>query len=423
MNEFTVVFLLLLASALGVQLWLARRQARHVGAHRASVPPPFDDRISLQDHQKAADYTLAKLHFGRIELFISYLLLLLWTLGGGLNLIDALWRQLQLPLLTSGVLFMLSSFLLMGLLELPFSAYRTFVLEARFGFNTTTPGVFVTDLFKNTLLTAVIGTPLLTLILWLMDNAGSGWWLYAWAVWTGFSLLMMWAYPAVIAPLFNKFQPLEDATLRQRIESLLARCGFASNGIFVMDGSRRSSHGNAYFTGLGANKRIVFFDTLLKSLNHDETEAVLAHELGHFKRRHIVKHMVVMFSLSLIGLALLGWLMQQSWFYHGLGIETPSMHCALMLFLLVMPLVGLFIHPVMSAVFRKHEFEADDFAALQCDPRHLVSALVKLYQENASTLTPDPLYSAFYDSHPPAPVRVAHLQDKPSGTPLTDSAA
>lgn len=412
MNTVTLVFVIALALSVALQLWLGRRQARYVSRHRDSVPEAFREHIALNDHQKAADYTLAKLRFGRTELLLGTGLLLLWTLGGGLNWLDQFWRGVELSPILTGLAVIFSFMLISSLLDIPLSLYRTFRLEERFGFNRMTGKLFVADFMKNILLAVLIGGPLLWLVLWLMQDAAALWWLYVWAIWMGFSLLMMWAYPTFIAPLFNKFSPLDDQALRERIEKLLARCGFRSNGIFVMDGSRRSSHGNAYFTGLGDNKRIVFFDTLLKSLTPDEVEAVLAHELGHFRRRHIPKRIAVMAVLSFAGLALLGWLLDYTPFYHGLGVAEPSTYIALLLFMLVMPVFTIYLQPLMAAFSRKHEFEADDFAARQSDAGTLIQALVKLYQENANTLTPDPVYSAFHDSHPPAPVRIAHLSSK-----------
>jgi STE24 endopeptidase len=409
MHSFTLLFLAMLALSLAIQLWLEQRQLRHVAAHRAAVPAAFAGQISLEAHQKAADYTMAKVRLSRIELLYSALILLGLTLGGGLNWLDQLWGGVELGSLWGGVAFLLSLTLLTTLLDLPFSLYRTFRLEQRFGFNKSTPALFISDLLKGFVLMLLIGVPMAALVLWLMESAGAKWWLYVWGVWSGFTLLMMWAYPAVIAPLFNKFTPLEDEALASRIDALLERCGFKSNGIFVMDGSRRSSHGNAYFSGLGSNKRIVFFDTLLESLSGDEIEAVLAHELGHFRRNHIKKRIVLMMAMSLTGLALLGWLMEQSWFYTALGVETPSVHAALALFLIVLPVFTFFLQPLMAMSMRKHEFEADEFAAEHAEANDLIRALVKLYRENASTLTPDRLYSAFHDSHPPAPVRIAHL--------------
>ncbi len=412
MQTFTTVFLFMLLLSLGIQLWLVQRQIRHVAANRERVPAAFADDITIQDHQKAADYTLSKARLGRFEMVYATLILLGLTLGGGLQWLDSLWRVAVTGELWIGIGFILSVFVVTSLLDLPFSLYRTFRLEQRFGFNRMTVGLFIADLFKQTLLLLLLGGPLAALVLWLMGSMGEQWWLYVWLVWSGFSLLMLWAYPAVIAPLFNKFSPLEDEAMRQRIDALLQRCGFTSNGIFVMDGSRRSSHGNAYFSGMGNNKRIVFFDTLLNSLSGEEIEAVLAHELGHFRRKHVRKRLILMMGMSLAGLALLGWLIQQEWFFHGLGVGEPSTHAALVLFLLVMPVFTFFIQPVMALFMRKHEFEADDFAAEHASASDLIHALVKLYQENASTLTPDPLYSAFHDTHPPAPVRISHLLTK-----------
>lgn len=412
MNTFTLLFLAMLLLATGVQLWLSRRQMRHVAAHRKAVPEAFAGKISEQAHQKAADYTLAKVRFGMAETVWAVILLLLWTLGGGLQLLFGLWQNTNLGPLAQGVGSMLSVFLVSGLLDVPFSAFRTFVIEQRFGFNRTSPGTFAGDLLKQGLLMAALGVPLATLVLWLMGNAGELWWLWVWAVWLGFALLMMWAFPAFIAPLFNRFSPLEDKALETRIRRLLERCGFQFNGVFVMDGSRRSAHGNAYFSGLGNNKRIVFFDTLLENLSPDEIEAVLAHELGHFRRRHVRKRLALMAVLSLAGLAALGWLIDQTWFYQGLGVAEPSLPAALILFLFTAPVFTFFIQPLMARSMRKHEFEADDFAAEQSDAADLIRALVKLYEENASTLTPDPLYSAFHDSHPPAPIRISHLKTR-----------
>jgi STE24 endopeptidase len=412
MHPFTLLFLLLLLLSLGVQLWLIRRQIRHVAENREQVPESFADNISLEEHHKAADYTLSKARLSRYEAPYAALVLLMLTLGGGLQWLDDIWQGMVAERLWAGVGFILSVFLLTSLLDLPFSLYRIFRIEQRFGFNRMTIGLFFSDLLKQTLLLLALGGPLAALVLWLMGSMGENWWLYVWLVWSGFSLLMLWAYPAIIAPLFNKFSPLEDEAMRRRIDGLLARCGFTSNGIFVMDGSRRSSHGNAYFSGMGNNKRIVFFDTLLKSLSGDEIEAVLAHELGHFRRKHVRKRLILVMLMSLAGLALLGWLSQQPWFFHGLGIKQPSMHTALVLFLLAAPVFTFFIQPLMAFSMRRHEFEADDFAAEHASAADLIRALVKLYQENASTLTPDPLYSAFHDSHPPAPVRIGHLSTK-----------
>lgn len=409
MNEFSLLFLAALSLMVGVQWWLAQRQLHHVAAHRDSVPPAFAAAISLADHQRAAAYTLARTRLSQWELLYGVGVLLLWTLGGGLDLLDRLWRMAELPALAGGVGLLLSALMLMGLLDLPFSWYRTFHLEQRFGFNRSTPALFLTDLFKQALLLILLGGPLAAVVLWLMAEAGPLWWLYAWLVWQGFGLLLLWAYPAFIAPLFNKFEPLQNAALRTRIEQLLQRCGFTASGVFVMDGSRRSAHGNAYFTGLGRNKRIVFFDTLLNSLDEHQIEAVLAHELGHFHHHHVRRRMVASALFSLAGLAVLGALTEAPWFYHGLGISQPSLPMALLLFLMVVPVFAFFLQPLLTKRMRRHEFEADDFAAQQSNAAHLIQALVKLYQGNASTLTPDPLYSAFHDTHPPAPVRIAHL--------------
>lgn len=412
MNIFSWIFLLALGASLALKLWLARRQLHNVAANRARVPEAFADSIQLDAHQKAADYTIANTLQGRLELVYSSLLLVGWTLGGGLQWLDSSWQQLGWETIPTGVAMLISAFVIMALLELPFSVYHTFVIEERFGFNKTTLATFIGDMAKQTLLMLILGVPLAWAALWLMQESGSLWWLYLWLLWAAFSLLMLWAYPAVIAPLFNKFTLLEDENLQQRIQSLLDRCGFKSQGIYVMDGSRRSGHGNAYFTGMGQNKRIVFFDTLLKTLEADEIEAVLAHELGHFKRKHVQKRIITMMLMSLAGLALLGWLIEQSWFYQGLGVQQPSNHLALLLFLMVSPVFTIFLQPLFSWFSRRHEFEADDYAATQASAADLIRALVKMYKENASTLTPDPLYSAFYDSHPPAPVRVAHLSTK-----------
>jgi len=376
------------------------------------VPEAFSDKIPVEAHHKAADYTQAKVKTGMTELIISSVFLLLWTLAGGLHLLDNWWRSFELSEIWTGTGFILSVFVIMTILDLPLSIYRTFKLEQSFGFNKMTPKIFIMDMIKNGVVGLLIGTPLLLLVLWIMENSGSYWWLYVWATWLSFSIFMMWAYPAFIAPLFNKFRPLEEGELKTRIENLLTRNGFKSQGIHVMDGSTRSAHGNAYFTGLGANKRIVFFDTLIDELSHDEIEAVLAHELGHFKCNHIKKRISVLGSVFLIGLAILGWLINETWFYNGLGVEQASTYMALILFLIVSPAFTFFLQPLFSFISRQHEFEADAFAASQAQTDHLITALVSLYRENANTLTPDPLYSAFHDSHPPAPIRIAHLKSQ-----------
>jgi STE24 endopeptidase len=409
MSTFTLLFLAALAISLLLRFWLASRQLAHVRTHRDTVPDSFAGRIPLEDHHKAADYTLTNTRIGMLALAYDSLLLLGWTLGGGLEWLDNQWGSAGLSPVATGTAVMLSAMVIMSLLDLPFSLYHTFVVEQRFGFNRSTPVLFFTDLIKHALLLFIIGGPLIALALWIMQASGALWWLYVWAVWITFTLVMFWAYPAIIAPLFNKFSPLQDEQLRQRIQSLMDKCGFHSKGIFVMDGSKRSGHGNAYFTGFGNNKRIVFFDTLLESLEPAEIEAVLAHELGHFKLKHIQKRLLSTAALSLAALALLGWLAAEDWFYHGLGISQPSAWMALLLFMLAMPVFTFFLQPLMSLLSRKHEFEADAYAVQQSSGADLVHALVKMYRENASTLTPDPLYSAFHDSHPPAPVRIAHI--------------
>ena len=409
MSDFTLLFLIALGTGLALQLWLLQRHARQVGINRDQVPAAFADRVSLADHQKAADYTLAKIGVIRIDLLFSAALLLILTLGGGVAWLDRLWQTTQLGPLIGGVGLILSLFLLIGLLDLPFAMWRTFVLEERFGFNRTTPRRFLLDLTLQTLLALLLGIPLLWILLWLMQGAGEFWWLAAWLVWIGFSLFITWIYPSVIAPLFNRFSPLEEGQLKDRIQQLLDRCGFTSKGIFVMDGSKRSGHGNAYFTGFGKQKRIVFFDTLVESLAPEEMEAVLAHELGHFKLHHVFKQLFFSVLATLLALALLGWLSGQEWFYLALGVDRSSDALALLLFVLVAPVFAQFLTPFSSFLSRRHEFEADEFAQKQTGAEPLIQALVKLYRENANTLTPDPLYSAFHDSHPPAPVRVAHL--------------
>jgi len=409
MNLFTSLFLLALTFGLVLQLWLLQRHRGHVERHRAQVPAAFRERITLAEHQKAAAYTRSKTSVNRIELVWQTIPLILLTLGGGIGMIDAFWAGLVANPLTAGIALILSVFFLLGFIELPFSIWRTFALETRFGFNRTTPLRFIKDLLMQSLLMLALGTPLLWAILWLMQEAGEFWWLAAWLVWIGFTLAITWLYPTIIAPLFNQFTPLQEGELKSRVQQLLERCGFISSGIFVMDGSKRSGHGNAYFTGFGKQKRIVFFDTLIETLAQEEVEAVLAHELGHFKRRHIIKQLALSALLVLLGMAVLGWLSGETWFYQGLGVNSSSNALALLLFLLAAPVFTQFLHPLVTLLSRRYEFEADAFACRQTGAEPLISALVKLYRENASTLTPDPLYSAFHDSHPPAPVRVAHL--------------
>lgn len=410
---FSILFAGFLILTLALRFWLASRHIRHVLRHRHAVPAEFTERIPLHAHQKAADYTVARTKFGLVSTVVNVLVLIGFTLLGGLQ-----WLSVTIFGVTGGgmahQLGLVAGFaLITGLIELPFDYYRQFVLEERYGFNKMTRRLFYSDMFKNVLLGIAIGLPLLWVILVLMGKAGDLWWLYAWLVWTGFQLLMLVLYPTVIAPMFNKFSPLDDASLRERIEALMKRVGFASKGLFVMDGSKRSAHGNAYFSGFGSAKRIVFFDTLLARLGPQEVEAVLAHELGHFKLKHVVKRIAVMFGLSLGFLALLGYLKNQVWFYTGLGVDpmVPGNNdaMALILFMLVLPVFTFVFAPVASLTSRKHEFEADAFAAQHTDAHDLVSALVKLYEDNASTLTPDPVHSAFYDSHPPASVRIQHL--------------
>ncbi|HHJ18592.1 MAG TPA: M48 family peptidase [Gammaproteobacteria bacterium] len=407
---YTTLFLIALGVSLVGKLWLEHRQIQSVKHHRAEVPAQFRDSITLEEHQKAADYTLARARLGRWSLLYDMALLLMWTLGGGLQASHDFAASLGYGELTTGVITILLVVLVSSVLSLPFSLYSTFVIESRFGFNRTTVSTWLLDLIKASLLGLVIATPLLYGVLWLMQSAGNYWWLYAWAGFFGFSLLLSWAFPTLIAPLFNKFSPLQNETLEAHIQALMQQAGFQSKGIFVMDGSRRSSHGNAYFTGLGKNKRIVFFDTLLKSLAPQQILAVLAHELGHFKHKHILKGMVLSAVMTLAGFAILAWLLPQPEFYHGLGVQTPTLALALLLFVFVSPVFTWILSPLMSLYSRRHEFEADAFAASQTDANDLVTALVKLYQDNANTLTPDPLHSAFYDSHPPALIRIQHLQ-------------
>ena len=412
-STFTLLFLVLLALNLALKLWLDARQIAHVRSHRERVPPQFAQKIGLAAHQKAADYTIAKTRLGMLDEIVAVALVLGLTIGGVFAWLYGLASRLDALPIVRDLALMFGYALLAGLVSLPLSIYSTFGIEARFGFNKMTWGLWLLDLIKGLALGIMLGLPLAAVILWLMQSAGSLWWLYAWLAWCGFQLLMLVLYPTVIAPIFNKFTPLEEGVVKARIEALLARCGFQSRGLFVMDGSKRSSHGNAYFTGFGAAKRIVFFDTLLKSLEPAEVEAVLAHELGHFKLKHIVKRIVWTFAASLLMLWLLSLLIEQPWFYAGLGVPLPpgghSNGLALILFSLVIPLVTFPLSPLLSAYSRKHEFEADTYAAKQASAGDLAQSLVKMYEDNAATLTPDPLHSAFYDSHPPAAVRIARL--------------
>jgi len=408
LSAYSLVIALLAGTAL--RLWLAGRQIAAVKANRGRVPAAFADRIAAADHQKAADYTLATVRLGRRSVILDTLVTLALTVAGAIGAIDLLWQRSGWALPWRGAMVVLTVVCLTAVIDLPFSIWRTFRLEARFGFNRTTPKLFITDLAKSCLLALVLGGPIVLAALTLMDRAGPLWWLWAWAGWLALMLLMTWAWPAFIAPLFNKFSPLEDAQLKGRIESLLQRCGFTSQGVFVVDGSRRSSHGNAYFTGLGRHKRIVFFDTLLERLTHSEIEAVLAHELGHFKLKHVRKRLLATLVTSFGALALLGWLAAQPSFYSAFGVQVPSSHAALLLFMFVAPAFAFFATPLGSLWSRRHEFEADAFAAQHASAEDLANALVKLYRDNATTLTPDGLYSAFYYSHPPATERIARLR-------------
>lgn len=407
---FTLLFISALLVTTLTKLWLARRHLKHIVEHRAEVPAAFRAQIDLPAHQKAADYTRAKTQLGMLTAVFEATLLMAFTMGGGVQMLANWSLQTFGNPLSQGVAIIVAVLFLSSLLETPFDLFRTFVIEARFGFNKMTLKLYLLDALKSMLLGSMLGLPLLFGVLWLMERMGNSWWLYVWAVWVAFSLLLLFIYPSFIAPLFNKFMPLEDATLKARIEALLNKCGFTAQGLFVMDGSKRSTHGNAYFTGFGKTKRIVFFDTLLQRLTPEEMDAVLAHELGHFKRRHVAKRIAITFAMSLAFLWLLAQLMQAPWFYAGLGVTTPSTALALLLFFLVMPVFSFLLHPLTSAYSRKHEFEADAYAAQQTRAADLISALAKLYQDNAATLTPDPLYSKFYDSHPPALTRIARLQ-------------
>ena len=415
----TLAFAIALALSLVIRFWLASRQIRHVARHRSAVPAAFAGHITLAAHQKAADYTIAKTRFGLLELALGSAVLLGWTLLGGLDwlnglLIDRMGGGMLQQLALVGAFALIS-----GLIDLPVSLYQTFVIEERFGFNKMSLKLWLADLLKSTLVGAAIGLPLLAVVLWLMGAAGGLWWLWAWGLWMGFNLLMLVLYPTFIAPLFNQFRPLEDESLKTRVTALMQRCGFSAKGLFVMDGSRRSAHANAYFTGFGAAKRVVFYDTLLAKLSPAEVDAVLAHELGHFSHKHIQKRIVGMFALSLLAFALLGWLSGQGWFYAGLGVtpnfqiqgvtNTPNDALALLLFMLVLPVFSFFISPVFAQRSRRDEFEADAYAMAHTNGQDLRSALLKLFEDNASTLTPDPVYAGFYYSHPPATERLARM--------------
>lgn len=425
-HPLTAAFALALLASLLVKFWLSTRQARHVMAHRGAVPPAFAGAVTLAAHQKAADYTVAKLRLGLLANAASAAILLGWTLLGGLDALNGALLEHVHAALPAGwrdqgyQLALLTAFVAIGaLLDLPFELYATFRVEQRFGFNRTTWRLWLADGLKSIVVGAVIGLPIAALILWLMGVAGPSWWLWAWGAWVGFNLLLLVLFPTVIAPLFNRFEPLRDEALQTRVQALMARCGFAAKGLFVMDGSRRSAHGNAYFTGLGAAKRVVFYDTLLARLNAGEVEAVLAHELGHFKHRHVRRRLVMMFAMSLAGFALLGWLSTRSWFYAALGvmpsIGAPNDALALLLFMIVAPVFGYFIGPLMAGLSRRDEFQADAYACAQANGEDLARALLKLHEDNASTLTPDPLYARFHYSHPPATERLAALPTARSG--------
>ena len=405
--------MLALVAGLLLKYWLNARQIRHVAQHRGRVPSAFVETVTLQAHQKAADYTVAKARLGLIDLALGSAVLIAWTLLGGLSWLN----QLLLAKLGGGMtqqLALLGAFVIIsGVIDLPLTLYRTFVLEERFGFNKMTLKLWFVDFLKSSLIGALVGLPIAALILWMMSATGNYWWVWAWGVWVSLNLLMLLIYPTYIAPLFNKFSPLEDVALKDRVTALMKRCGFAAKGLFVMDGSRRSAHANAYFTGFGASKRVVFYDTLLAKLSAEEVEAVLAHELGHFKHKHVIKRIVMIFAMSLAGFALLGWLATQAWFYAGLGVR-PNLSgandaLALLLFMLAVPVFSFFISPLMARSSRRHEFEADAYAVAQTSGSDLATALLKLFQDNASTLTPDPLYVSFYYSHPPASERLARM--------------
>lgn len=410
MTTFGIVFLAAVVLSTATRLWLERRHLSHVTANRERVPGDFRERITLTAHQKAADYTCAKTRLRMVSISVDAVIVLVLTFGGGLQLlhdISATWAH-QGTL--RGLLLIVILTICLTAIETPFNYYRVFSIEERFGFNRMTPALFFLDMVKSALLAALFGLPLLAIVLWLMQQAGPYWWIYVWVIWVLFNVFVVMVYPTWIAPLFNKFSPMQDPEIRERVERLLARCGFKVKGLMIMDGSRRSAHGNAYFTGFGAAKRIVFFDTLLAALEPPEVEAVLAHELGHFKLRHVMKRLIWLFLSSLALLALLGYVIGEGWFYSGLNVRTPSMALALILFFIVVPHFIFVLRPLVAMYSRKHEFEADAYAVDKTSSRDLVAALVKLYKDNASTLTPDPLHSAFYDSHPPAVARIARLQ-------------
>jgi STE24 endopeptidase len=420
-STLSILFAAALLASLFVKFWLASRQMRYVAAHRDAVPGPFAGTITLAAHQRAADYTLAKGRLGLLGMAFNAVVLLGWTLLGGIDSLNEVTREAVLPRFGGMAyqLTLLAAFVVIGaLFDLPFELYSTFRVEQRFGFNRMTWKLYLADMVKGALVGALIGLPIAALMLWIMGATGGLWWLWAWGAWVVFNVAALVLYPTLIAPLFNKFEPLADESLKARVQALMARCGFAAKGLFVMDGSKRSAHANAYFTGFGAAKRVVFFDTLLSKLSPSEVEAVLAHELGHFKHRHVIKRIVAMFAISLAGFALLGWASTQSWFYLGLGVRPavvgPNDAVALLLFLLVTPVFGYFVSPLFALLSRRHEFEADAYACQQASGSDLAAALLKLHEDNAATLTPDPLYVRFYYSHPPASERLAALSRSPS---------
>lgn len=410
MHTFGLVFLIALLLTVAARLWLSARHAAHVLAHRNAVPAQFADVITLDAHQRAADYTGSKTRFAMLGVVIEAAVALAFTFGGGLQALHELTTTWFEPGIVRGLALIAGVAVVMMVIDIPLSLYRTFVIEERYGFNKVTVKLFWIDFIKGLVLGAALGLPLVAAVLWLMERMGEWWWFYAWLTWMAFNILMLAVYPTWIAPLFNKFSPLTDAAMKERVERLLDRCGFKVKGLMVMDGSRRSSHGNAYFTGFGKTKRIVFFDTLLARLEPQEVEAVLAHELGHFKLKHVIKRIAGIFAISLGFLWLLGWLLDKPWFYESLGVAAPSTAMALVLFSIVVPVFTFLFQPLSAMISRKHEFEADAFAAQYTPASDLIAALVKLYKDNASTLTPDPLHSAVYDSHPPATTRIARLQ-------------
>ncbi len=418
-HALTVAFAAFLLASVAVKFWLASRQIRHVAQHRGAVPAMFQGIVTLTAHQKAADYTIAKTRFGLLELAFGAAMLLVWTLLGGLDALNRVLLHALDPGMIQQLALLAAFALISGAVELPFTLYHTFVIEERYGFNKMRFRLWLIDLAKSVVVGAIIGLPIAALILWLMGAAGPLWWLWAWGSWMAFNLLLLVVYPTFIAPIFNKFKPLDDETLKARVTALMQRCGFAAKGLFVMDGSKRSAHANAYFTGFGAAKRVVFYDTLLAKLSPSEVDAVLAHELGHYKHKHIIKRIAGLFAISLAGFALLGWLSTQPWFYTGLGVQpnfsVSNDALALLLFLLAVPVFSFFVSPLMALLSRRHEFEADAYAVRQTSGEDLSSALLKLYEDNASTLTPDPVFVKFYYSHPPATERLARMEAAHAG--------